>query len=134
MRSFKLLSVAIFALFLSCNKDKSNTSSSSFWIGNWGWVMTKGGIVGIQETPASTGRHLNYDFKDDTKLVITDNTNVVNTTYRVYSDTSQISGHIADILTVNNSSINGVLTHNGDTLVISEDMPDGYIYIFTRSK
>ncbi len=118
----------------SCKKKDNTGSSANYWSGNWSWVMSRGGIAGLTETPASTGRHLNYNFIDDKKLVITDNSNVTNTTYRVDKKTSANSGALSDILTIDNVSIESVLTHYSDTMVISEDVVDGFSYFFVKVK
>ncbi len=59
----KILGLLFLTLFVSCSDN--DDSSDQNLIGTWSWVSSSGGIAGITETPASTGKNIDLKFTSD---------------------------------------------------------------------
>ncbi len=132
MKSMYYSLFLVLFVMADCKKDNLPANQSQVFSlpGTWKWVMSRGGIAGITETPASTGRHMQYTFRADSIVAITTDTSVTNTKYSLSTLVSV--GSKIDLITIG-SWMPQTFNHYGDTLVLADySISDGFANIFVK--
>lgn len=69
----KVICYALCALLLFITACSKNDDQYAGITGKWDWVSTDGGLIGIHETPASTGKNTILQFTSDKKFYVSTN-------------------------------------------------------------
>lgn len=125
----------ILVLTASCKKDEIKVRTLT---GKWNWIRTDGGLAyHIHDTPASTGKNMTLEFKqDDSTYYMHTNGKVTTTgTYRLLAQKCihdlaikkviHFSSGMPDMM-IENMSIN--------ELSLSDDNPDGVTSQYTKKQ
>ena len=133
------------ALFLlmasatSCSKQDCNTSDTlekKGLPGTWKWVRTDGGIANhIHETPASTGKNIEWQMKPDFTYAVYTNGTVTSQGTYILETRNCIHDH-TNKQVINFSSLNDrdmmIEKLDGTNLELSDDAHDGIGSLYTR--
>lgn len=122
-------STAVFLLFplilLSCEKDDS---LSNDLIGQWEWLSSTGGIAGVTLTPESTGNSVMIEFTASGKYrEYTNGALTITCRYLIVRQFSIYSGSSVKLIVYDNSMIRQSYSVDGDTLILSDEVYDGFI-------
>ncbi|NDC40416.1 MAG: hypothetical protein EBZ77_02540 [Chitinophagia bacterium] len=130
---FCLFMAALIVAQFACKKDKNDNpkpTAKTLTSGDWNWVMSKGTIVGITTTPASTGNYITRRFLTDSICLTTENGTTFREKYFLRDDTVWQPGHVTHWLNLN--GINYVMTISNDTLLLSNSYVDGSDDYYTQ--
>ncbi|QKG81054.1 hypothetical protein [Tenuifilum thalassicum] len=143
--AIKYLMLTVFLFSLSCSEDITTLAEiKEKLIGEWEWVQSEGGLSGTEVlTPETTGiyRYIKFNEKD-TVLVWENNENVQTTSYCLQREESILKNRESIILTINYKYFNNndtiilpmryIIVKIGRTLILEEDVYDGYKHWYTR--
>jgi hypothetical protein len=131
----KILAIFILAIcFISCNTNEETKINNSDLVGTWNWTGTDGGIAyHINDTPASTGKNIQFYLMKNYTYSITENENEISKgTYELTLKKSIYSGEMEPFIqcsenkSVQNVVINGIITvYDTNKLDISDNNYDG---------
>lgn len=130
--------------FLSCKRDNPDPpyTGKTELPGEWIRVLKSGGIAGISLTP-DDGYNIHYVF-DENKLYITENAqSFPPVSYSIVQKNSLLSGTKANFITLKSSDCPNCqlmpeytfrFTDNKDTLILNEDVYDGFTYTYVKKR
>ena len=122
-------------LLAACAKEKEPFDPSYSFEGDWTWWKKSGGIAGIYEDTTTTtdrmslhfGVDNSYDWKKNDTLLYTGG-------YSTNIDTSIFSLYPVAFLELDNYPIPQVIKQSGDTLILIENVSDGFTFHFIRKQ
>jgi hypothetical protein len=132
---FNLLTLLVLSLLGSCQNDNTQLSPQTGLEGTWEWVSTTGGLAGIHDTPASTGKTLRYEFTSEGAYTITENGTVTSQgTYTIAKRNCIHSGDQKDFIDFSSEEVadRTIETVDEKTLGLSDEYFDGYGLTFRR--
>ncbi|NOU61974.1 hypothetical protein [Marinifilum caeruleilacunae] len=145
-KSYYFHFIILALLIVSCSKD-DDLSEHHTIIGQWNWVKTLGGFSGIaSDTPESTGYTRTYIFThEDTVIVLFNRDTVLKTDYFLSTEESVLFKEEFDFLTINHKYLAPDLSTStlperymikslNDSLILQEDLYDGFEHIYIKSK
>ena len=142
MKKLGLLLIAFAFIFItSCKEDEENeTPKLNTIVGEWVWVKSYGGFTGGDlQTPENTNSVRKAIFKSDGTMIMTVNGDTtLNSTYSIIRDKSIFDSDSCNVLVIDKLSSDvsmryAILTMT-DSLILSEDVCDGYGHLYVRKK
>jgi|WetSurMetagenome_2_1015567.scaffolds.fasta_scaffold82324_2 hypothetical protein len=142
--SFLISIILVALLFTSCEKD--DTDNQDKITGEWVWIKSYGGMTGGEVlTPANTGIEKTITFFRNDTVVITENgTTADKTDYFLSREKSNLFHDIHNFVTINYKyqlqdtvitlSMRYIIQKLTDTLVLEDDVVDGYGHTYVKKK
>lgn len=133
MKKILLLSLIFIAAY-GCEKSVPADNSLSL-IGKWNWKSASGGITGNIITPVSTGDTIVIEFTKDSLYKISyDGSLVQQCPFHTIKSANSVNEEMANILTFDTITWTPYYFIKNDTLIINDDMADGYRWVYVRIK
>jgi hypothetical protein len=137
--------VLIILAAIACEKDKVEPTYEIF--GEWNWLKSYGGFTGHElQTPENTGISKTFAFLHNDSVIITKNTDTIQRTgYFLSREKSLLLHDTFDFVTINYENwisntetlslpMRYMIETLTDTLVLAEDVYDGYRHQFERKQ
>ena len=133
----------IFLIVMACEKDKDPPVYDIH--GKWNWLKSYGGITGHDlQTPENTGTSKIWTFNENDTVIITENADTLTVTdYFLSRESSMLLHDTLDFVTIKykyriseteylSIPMRYMIKTLTDTLVLAEDVYDGYGHEFVR--
>lgn len=131
---FLILIILLFSC-LSCQDPNSEDydSDADLILGDWRWIRTTGGIAGVDETEASTGRSAQLKFTENNEIqwVVSDQSNWSGD-YSLGYDLTVFSVDSLPVILVDDVSLYWYEFSHDDTLHLAENYVDGFYFTLVR--
>ncbi len=142
MKKLGLLLIAFACIFItSCKDDEENeTPKLKTIVGEWIWVKSYGGISGGDlQTPENTNSIREAIFKSDGTVIMTVNGDTtLKSTYSIIRDKSIFESDSSNVLVIDklltDISMRYAIMNVTDSLILAEDVCDGYGHLYVRKK
>lgn len=136
IRNFRLpaISLLISLLLISCSKDEFSKVKSELY-GDWEWQETTGGIMGVMETPASTGKTMMLRFTSDQKYSLLSNGALTSEgTFSIRKERSIVDQTDKPVIVLSPSPWPDmmILELSDNRLWLFENVYDGFNHIYVR--
>ncbi len=126
-----VLFIALFSV-ISC-RGEDDTEDVTPLVGNWEWVSSTGGVGNTTETPASSGKTIIMKLDSDKKYTITTNGTVTNEgTFSLYKNVSNLEHYERVYIDFSNAPDKMIVNNEEKTLILSDDVNDGYTYTYKK--
>jgi hypothetical protein len=128
MKRTVVLLLVFAAGFISCSKEHTQPTGL---VGTWNWVYSTGGIVGVTQTPASTGETRSVEFSSNGQFQSDINGNLRYGQYQIVTAHSILTNSTTNQLHYSSGpNQTFVLAH--DSLILDDEAYDGFRTIFVR--
>jgi hypothetical protein len=144
MKKTVLLAItAVMLTCMSCQKEKDPTNRDKI-AGEWIWIKSYGGMTGGEIlTPENTGIEKTMTFFKNDTVEITENGQLAEkTNYFVSKEKSQLFNDLHDFVTIDYKyplsdtvitvSMRYIIQKLTDTLLLKDDVVDGYGHLYVR--
>jgi hypothetical protein len=140
-----ILMIALF--FASCEKDRDDKKVYNIY-GEWTWLESVGGMTGSEVlNPENTGTVRTATFYKNDTVIITENGEIAHKTdYFLSREKSNLFNDTCNFVTINYKypisnpdtvitlSMRYMIEDLSDTLLLDEDVYDGYRHLYVRKK
>ncbi|RYZ95557.1 MAG: hypothetical protein EOP47_25625 [Sphingobacteriaceae bacterium] len=132
------LSIILFTA--SCKKENVNTkkevNNPDNIYGKWHWVSSSGGIAGLTETPKTAGYTMGVDYNRNNVFRRYKNGDVINSAKFTIVKTKGVFGmdstYVIKYTPDNFDHV--VITAKRDSLVLTDNISDGYTTLYIKDK
>jgi hypothetical protein len=136
IRNFRLpaMSMLFSLLLISCSKDEFSKVKSELY-GDWEWQETTGGIMGVLETPASTGKTMMLRFTSDQKYSLFSNGALTSEgTFSIRKERSIVDQTDKPVIVFSPSPWSDmmIMELSDNRLWLFENVYDGFNHVYVR--
>lgn len=126
--------VVVLGLFAACEDPgkKVYSSDAERLLGSWSWIRTSGGIAGVNETPANTGRTGGVIFTA-TELICRENgSESMSSVYHLGRAMTIFNTDSIPVVYAGTELIFGYAFSGNDTLALWDNFVDGFFFSYCR--